>query len=662
MQQKSSQYILLILTGLLLLLFSGCSGGSGSTTNTATILNAYDLGDSSNKKIKTKKVKSPFSLDILLAPSGLDDGINISGSASFYVEDSDTGNIINATYTSSNTITLSNITSSSATQTFPKELIVNEANKKTHIALYLHVDSLSCDGRISSSGECKKKSWPRRTSGDWFVSTSACNPSVNCGSPCVHDDDTNCYRKNISTDLFAIRPDHFEFTKADGGNIHSVISAEDLDTAIHAVDTTGVDTVGFTQNALNLQIDNSRTKFYLPSGAITTAMSGDATVTRMPNINNGQAISSTDAANFRFNNVGRVKLKVINNNWAAIDATDGTPQNCSTDGGYICGDLNATFIPHHFSFDTLTVKNANNGAYTYLSNDMSMSASMDIQLSAKNASGDITTNYSNGLWEENMDILINVATPNTPTLLKEDIDNSQDLDFINGSKTLAWDESDPEKQLKFNFARDVANPSNPIKVNIGDISLTASASYPTGDITGNGTTSNTITFLYGRTHAPRQRFAGINATELIYFENYCSGVTNGISCDKSLLPNGINSQYTDDPRWFVNTNHTVLAGDIGEITQKGTAKTTINSITPDTGKTSADIKYDGSKFPYKATMENNASSWLIYDKYSRAASPTTKNKFEIEFLSSASSWAGEGENSASTVAIGATKTNRRTMW
>jgi len=164
--------------------------------------------------------------------------------------------------------------------------------------------------------------------------------------------------------------------------------------------------------------------------------------------------------------------------------------------------------------------------------------------------------------------------------------------------------------------------------------------------------------VYGRTHAPRHRFsANANQRAFIYYEVYCDS-----SGDKSLLPNGANSNSTDDPRWFVNTAHTSANGNAGVVTQKTTATTRVTQVTAPTGnhQDSVVITYDGVRGnPYKATMENNASAWLIYNKFDNT---DNDNEFEVEFEGVGGNWSGKHETNTTSVNDGTDRTNRRSMW
>jgi len=174
----------------------------------------------------------------------------------------------------------------------------------------------------------------------------------------------------------------------------------------------------------------------------------------------------------------------------------------------------------------------------------------------------------------------------------------------------------------------------------------------------NGTTLNqNKAFLYGRTHAQRERYLGAEGNATIYYEVYCNVAEDG---NKSLLPNGLNAKYSDDPRWFINTQQqTAYDGKVNTISQKATTDIDISNITNAT-PTKAQLNYNETKgYPYKATMEINSSNWLLYNKYNENAN---KNRFEVEFIKSNSSWGGIKETNSTTHRDAAEQTNRRLMW
>jgi len=217
-----------------------------------------------------------------------------------------------------------------------------------------------------------------------------------------------------------------------------------------------------------------------------------------------------------------------------------------------------------------------------------------------------------------------------------------------------------ESYVHFNVDRNVSTALNPVTIKVVDINSWIGWSSSASPAAFNGTTLNkSYNYVYGRTNAQRQRFTGESGDALIYFETYCYGTT----CDKTLLPNGVDSNATDDPRWFINTTHAVAtdgnAGTTSTITQKGSASLVTTSAISSENPSKATLNYSGDNFPYKTTMKNKASDWLIHNKYNSAADT---NEFNVEFINANSDWAGQRETNNTTTRNASDTTNRRTMW
>ena len=73
------------------------------------------------------------------------------------------------------------------------------------------------------------------------------------------------------------------------------------------------------------------------------------------------------------------------------------------------------------------------------------------------------------------------------------------------------------------------------------------------------------------------------------------------------------------------------------------------------------LNYDDKTFgyPYKTTMENNASSWLIHNPKNPDA---TTNEFSVEFSRKSGGWSGKHDTDTVTKDHNVTNTNRRSMW
>ena len=367
-----------------------------------------------------------------------------------------------------------------------------------------------------------------------------------------------------------------------------------------------------------------------------------------------------------FDDVGKMTMKLQDIHWADIDIDD-TDANCSNETGgigrYICGETNATFIPDHFTFSAVNLYDDNNiSNFTYLSNDLNMSAHVGVIITAKNNANGTTLNFDSASWENPVDINLSLSTTNTPAIIKNEIDTTQNIGFSNGVKTIAANESNSSRNLMFNFTREVNTTLNPFVVNGSELTLNASSTYGSTNITGSSVADRNATFLYGRTHASRQRFDSNAGNTFIYYESFCYGTdSDSKTCDRALLPNGLNSKRTNDLRWFINENHnSVNDGVVGTVTQRASTvlvtATTPTTLTPATVTLTYNENYG---YPYKTTMENNASSWLIHNEDDSTA---TRNLFSVEFEGGASDWSGIHETDASTKDSGAVRTNRRSMW
>jgi hypothetical protein len=347
-------------------------------------------------------------------------------------------------------------------------------------------------------------------------------------------------------------------------------------------------------------------------------------------------------------------------------------------------DVNLTILPAYFDISIKT--NINNGSnFTYLADDLDhMGINFDVNVTAKNSAGATTGNYSTGCYSNNinLDLLYSIVTPASfaDKIIYKELksgvsgmntasDNALSLpknagDLLPESLFTTTTPGKAELSLRINFKRTVNNALNPFKVKFNDLNISDQNFAPV--ITSNDTShviNKEATMVYGRTHAPRQRFSGNNGIELIYYETYCNGTdSSGTTCKKALLPNSTGSTATDDPRWFKNNNHNTLKdGYVGSISQKTGNDVTAGAVSSTTPATST-LTYNsaGSKgYPFKTTMENNASTWLIYNKYNAGA---TTNEAEVEFTDDGNSWAGQHETNTTTNFKASQKTNRRTMW
>jgi hypothetical protein len=188
----------------------------------------------------------------------------------------------------------------------------------------------------------------------------------------------------------------------------------------------------------------------------------------------------------------------------------------------------------------------------------------------------------------------------------------------------------------------------------------------TDGVTGTGieNADGNVTFFYGRVHAPRTRITGSTGAATFYYEIYCFGTdSSGISCDPLLRDSITGGRLsTDDIRWFQNSNHTNADGTISNTTERSSlTKVNINGTIINAATTTIPYLYNDTEkgYPYKATMEINASSWLRYNKF--IPDPALFNDYELEF-SSVGGWSGTDQSGANVDSNASINTNRRIQW
>ena len=527
-----------------------------------------------------------------------------------------------------------------------------------------------------------------------------------CDYEPLYDDDYGCLMCTLdanttcSSDNFAIRPDKLDISTTDTSYPDLLLAGEDYRFKIYAYNS-GVSSGEMTTD--NYTIANADTNLTITqrllkkdgTPAVGGELSGAFSWSGSFDMLDGKSTNgaSNEVATVNFSDIGKVTLQVQDKSWAAVDTgdvngvNDATTHDCN--GAYACGETNTTFIPHHFSFTNpaITNRNGNPGTFTYLSNlipgdtstyDMAVRVITGIQ--ARNKNENITQNFKTGVNYYENPVTLNISfndpvhgNANTTSINNTLLEFGKDNGDINGTKSLVWADTNLSKVLRFNFPRSTNSAVNPFDLNATDLNITLSSNYsgtaPIGnavissDNSGISTATGSAKMLYGRTHASRQRYEGNSGTANIYYEVFCFRTdSNGVTCNKNLLPNGINSKRTDDIRWFINENHTVVSGNAGKVVEKD-SKNNVTSAGVTSGNhpdNSTLMTYNENiGYPYKTTMENNASSWLIYNPDDPTA---TRNEFSVEFEKTVTGWSGEHETDTTTKDPVSVKTNRRVLW
>jgi len=608
----------------------------------------------SDTNITTQIVSRNIALDILLYKINADGGINRNELNT--EEDKSTGVFLssidgqNAPVPIKYLGTYSHFDSNDGRISLPQFNITN-AQKRVVVQFYY------CNAADHNWTEC----WNYSTSADGSITLSAVNNTT-----AGHTD---------SLDDFAIRPKKFDIVLP--GGLHTT-KAEDVNITYYAYDENDQPTVHYNEPFVNLDFNTSLadpSKIPLCTNTIL-------------NIEADQFTDGIETNATKLDHVGEWNIQMKEKDgyeFANID-NDDTPE----DQRYIeAADINITVLPAKFDVNIVNnINYANN--FTYLSNDLdNMAIKFDFNVTAKNSDNQVTPNYSANCYANDINLLLqyvpNITTGYTTvlpsTVIYKEMNSGIDGNNPSADNNLSLPNSGdvlPKSlfttavpgqaaiSLRINFQRDKMTTLNPFNIKFTDLNISDQSHLPV--VTYNTTTHSidkNATLFYGRTHAPRTQIAGFTGDAFIYYEVYCYETdTSGTTCNKNLLP-GLNS--TDDPRWFINpSNSSVSYGNIGTVTQRHASNVHTNgTITYSSGDARVPLIYGTTAnpaprgYPYKATMQNNASSWLIYNQFDSTAS---QNTFEVEFMNPASDWAGKRETNTTTKRNATDKTNRRTMW
>ena len=358
-------------------------------------------------------------------------------------------------------------------------------------------------------------------------------------------------------------------------------------------------------------------------------------------------------------------------------------------------DYNLTFLPYKLSLTNLTPSYGNSlittfptlepKARTYISslnNDNNVSFNLLGQIQATSFTGEALSNFTTLCYAKDVNISLDVTLPNDGDENEfghriKITNNAGDTIYStnNSSKSFILDDNnfslDSNGSLnisaKYSYDRNLSNAMNPKEITLNNLSVKCrnanqcqmNANFlPNYENNDSKIMNYPLIFLYARTHAGRQRYKADTGTANIFYESFCFGN----DCNKTLLPNGINSKNSSDTRWFINEGHTSNDGNAGTVFEKNSLGrvSVAGSTSGNHPDNSTLMTYDKTRgYPYKTTMQNNASSWLIYNQYDSNA---TTNSFSVEFEGDDSYWSGINETESSTKDSTIIKSNRRSMW
>jgi len=550
---------------------------------------------------------------------------------------------------------------------------------------------------------------------------------VNNGQPCKpnhhgvgdapYDHEYGCYECTMgsmpgscSSDNFAIRPNEFDISTSSADFPDFLRSGKNYNLSLTAKD--GDDSVSGDYNITSYNwtndLDGNTTK-YFKDGTIDTSglLFGDVDINTSVNaysVAGKSSLTTTEPANAQevipvsYDDVGLVSLIIYDKNWAAVD-NDDTPMDCDDAHAhtYICGEKNATFIPDHFKLEDINVTNRRKDQnFTYLSNDLNMSAHVELTIKAMNANNQVVKNFrtdSAYAYYENP-VEVNITVPNSVTFPDGTVKNMTVVDKnvssallgfggsdANGTHTIAWNDNNETQRLLFNYERKNDTPINPFEINGTTIDVNVTSVYtsssgttvPPTTITGGNNADKNVTFLYARAKATKDFYDDVtenNITTPVKVEVYCDKLSASINCPSVDVFNG----QTNDTKWWLSTAHNMNSND-GNITLKvGSGSATLNGnstkvISINSGDNGIDdtisVINTSNTLPSNVTIDlddtsaSTTSSWLIYNKNSPTA--TSSPFYKVRFTGDAT-WSGIGKTGNVVDTNAGSKKSKRLDW
>ena len=260
-----------------------------------------------------------------------------------------------------------------------------------------------------------------------------------------------------------------------------------------------------------------------------------------------------------------------------------------------------TIIPHHFDVNA-TLSNFSGGTFTYLSNDLNMSAQLDLNITAKNGEGNTTTNYTSGCYSKDTTLTLphsNVPSPLSKILYHDSI-TLADTNITKASSITStyaaskFTQGVVTPRITFNFDRNSSTPLNPFDFNITSADVNNSdhvlgSKIPLGD----------TTFVYGRVHAYdiTTNTSPVNAPiEFEVYSTLSSGFVSGMP--QNVL------------KWYRNLDHDTAAhGNVilGGFNAGATDSAIVTSASPADG-----LQLIGVTSIIDQTVHLKISPWLWY--------------------------------------------------
>ena len=421
-----------------------------------------------------------------------------------------------------------------------------------------------------------------------------------CFNSLISANDFN--RTDDAKDMFAIRPDSFYITIADGNstkvnsgiedNLLRMASGYDYNLTIKATKyLSTAPAIGYTK-IVNAQFDFNSTGGVDTSPINKTISFVDGFFTDM---------------NFTHNNVGKYILEIPNDSsWTELDQNkttsdciQGSGERVANEQGLIGCDIltnrypiEMLFMPHHFDIN-LSINNlpqSGHSDFIYMSELNSTNANTAIVIEGKivpmSRDNSITTNFTIGCvaQDTNLSIDTNTITDGAfnsnfiraikynsdinftidqnsilDNLTQIDIAKERFLDENNGSVPL---------DIRFNIDKNQTTPTNPIEITFNRLDINSSNAYSVAEgiepyiPTGTKNINKTVNFYFARVVSDLNNYPRVNITispivkTPLNVDIFCNTIIVDYCKDRGVLDNtNLLGTTREQNGWYLSINH-----------------------------------------------------------------------------------------------------------
>jgi len=360
----------------------------------------------------------------------------------------------------------------------------------------------------------------------WWKDIDAASVTCNDGS----DDN-----RTLSSDNFAVRPNNFTCNFTTGTLVaeHNYASQ-----TIRAVDAQGNATQDYN-TTLPIFLN-----YYMNSGERNDSIKNvDLQYGSLGVFENGNSNGY-----LYYGDVGVVGIDINDSIWAEVDSDDTNEANRT-----IYAECNQTFRADHFELNLTVPVMENNSTFTYLSNDLNMSAwvrNLNLAVTAKGELNGTLQNYQEPqtlYFAKNVDITPILTIPDTPygdvanTLDTPVSETDTNLSFKHGIADINYSD------VRFNYPRNFDDPKNPflIKGEDGSFGVDINEHIETA-VKGDKITAldDNATFYFGRLHPKDVKTTDdptLTTIEIEVFDN------NGSNFVQNFRQNSLH--------WYRHANH-----------------------------------------------------------------------------------------------------------